>query len=484
MPATLGETMYTVICSAFGIFMFAFVVGAASNSLAEIDALGQEERQRLKTLDHFMRFRKVPHSLHTRILSYYQYMSTSMHGDTGFLDDLVTQLPTSLHRQLIITLNRKLFINVRIFHMCDSSVTLDLAERLTPKIAMPNEYLLRVKASWQTQESHGCPAARLSSSAAATVCLAAYLRPQRIGLHRLFVTSGHPAGIHRRYLIREGALVHAIFLLSRGHALVLKTAEEAPAPAPSPIGSLLRSGTRKLDAALPGQREGLLRRRAARREEERSHKADTPKFHSTHEMVVSQLMDFDSFGEEPFLSRDPSSVSVKAVSYCDLMMLTLEAFEEVKARNSALADALADASTISGLRGKDKKHGFIVGALAHGLHGASGSVAHGLLEAASWAHKSEHDAAIKIQSIVRGGSTRFTLEAQKSKARLHGVAAHAGPAVNVLSEAEAAVKIQSIVRGRGSRCPPGRRAGCTRRADCTSCGSRTRTSPPCRGGRG
>ena len=55
--------------------------------------------------------------------------------------------------------------------------------------------------------------------------------------------------------------------------------------------------------------------------------------------VLRVLHQFDSFHEEAFLSQKPSPVSVQAVTYCHLMLLTTRAFEKIRRHHPTL-DAL------------------------------------------------------------------------------------------------------------------------------------------------
>ena len=56
-------------------------------------------------------------------------------------DELLSHLPETLQRQLSVSLNRKLFINVRLFHQCDGAIILALAERLRPQLALVSDGL-------------------------------------------------------------------------------------------------------------------------------------------------------------------------------------------------------------------------------------------------------------------------------------------------------------------------------------------------------
>ena len=63
--------------------------------------------------------------LQRQVNEYFAYLWTCMRGLGE--SDVMGSLPVSLRRQLAIALNRKLFLNVRLFHECDGAVTLALA---------------------------------------------------------------------------------------------------------------------------------------------------------------------------------------------------------------------------------------------------------------------------------------------------------------------------------------------------------------------
>ena len=121
--------------------MFAFVVGSASSTLATKDAMALQQRNRVETIQHYMRYRRVPMRLQRQVNEYFAYLWTCMRG-LGEAD-VMGSLPTSLRRQLAIALNRKLFLKVELFRKCDSHVILALAEYLSPSIAVPHEYVMR-----------------------------------------------------------------------------------------------------------------------------------------------------------------------------------------------------------------------------------------------------------------------------------------------------------------------------------------------------
>ena len=121
--------------------MMAFIVGGATSSLATMDASAQKLRMQLDTINHYMRYRRVPNRLRKRVDAYFQYLWTCMRGldDT----DVMESMPISLRRQLSIAMNRKLFTRVPLFRYCDAGCILTLVEHLRPLIAVPREYIIR-----------------------------------------------------------------------------------------------------------------------------------------------------------------------------------------------------------------------------------------------------------------------------------------------------------------------------------------------------
>ena len=59
VPATPVEVVYSFLCSGVGIFMFSFIIGAASEALSELDSIGHAGRQREQALQRFMHSRGV-----------------------------------------------------------------------------------------------------------------------------------------------------------------------------------------------------------------------------------------------------------------------------------------------------------------------------------------------------------------------------------------------------------------------------------------
>ena len=122
--------------------MYAVIIGSASSALSNLDSGNAERRQKLDSINQYMRQRRVPQDLQKRIRAYYDYMWSShqsLNEQGGVMGDLHPSLQLELH----ISLNRKLIENVPMFKMItDSECLIDMIEKLLPKIYIPGEYIV------------------------------------------------------------------------------------------------------------------------------------------------------------------------------------------------------------------------------------------------------------------------------------------------------------------------------------------------------
>ena len=378
-----------MLVSAVGVFTFAFVVGSATSSLAASDAMALHQRNRVETIQHYMRYRRVPMKLQRQVNEYFAYLYTCMRGLGE--SDVMASLPSSLRRQLAIALNRKLFLKVELFRRCPPNAILALAEQLTPTIAMPNEYVLRqgdpveaihflsrgrvlvlVAMHGGASDSalygasdggnHGgsgsAPNSRSGSPLAARRRVDAPLadvvgggggggggRCQQLAAAPL---SPQPPQSRRKsvaYMRRAPSAASAVAfaasatascsrtassrsLLSSARVLSRGSSAQSDISSTSTISS--SSATASAGPAHQGGRRGEKRRMGICAKVAPA----TPQSYR----IVNHLGEYDTFGEECFITRSPSNVSVRASTFCDMMLLYSSAFEQVSRQFPGLAE--------------------------------------------------------------------------------------------------------------------------------------------------
>ena len=272
--------------------------------------------------------------LQRQVNEYFAYMWTCMRG----LDetDVMGSLPTSLRRQLAIALNKKLFLKVELFRKCDRLCILALAERLSPSIAVPHEYLIRqgdlVSAIYFVSRGHVLVLERAEETAAATAAATSSRRSEAL----LIATS-------------TAAAISSAGGGGGGAPPVRMTVSDSPPPSPpghdgsdnSPTSSApttpdLRGRSRRAfgksgsgSAAASSPQSGGSSRARLSRGMFNSRGARVASAPPELYRVVAQLGEYDTFGEDAFLSRTPSRVSYRATTYCDMMLLSEAAFADV-----------------------------------------------------------------------------------------------------------------------------------------------------------
>ena len=449
VPHTLTETIYTVICGAAGIFFLSLIIGGTTESLAEMNEKDRHHREQLETLGHYMRYRRVPMKLQRRVRAYFRYVAASLNG----LDelDLLGSLPDTLRLQLSISLNRKLFLNVKLFRQCDAAITLALAQRLKPKVALPAEFLL--------EQGHKVRSLFLLCRGLALELKRDPKKEEPGAHHPTTPNPAHPMCLYPLVPSPAASLhPHLTPVPTRPVDRLTPTRPVEPPPPRAPAieraftdGDLLcaenpnlaprqpRAGLAFLDDAmtfLPASDELMV--------DAHGPDIDAMKLSiSAGYTVLRELHDFDSFGETAFLAGALAKASVRAVSYCDLMVLKAQAFEEVRKRYPALS------ALIKPLRAKETHS-------QRSSTGSRGPVTWGVSAACERASNAVKSASRVAESALCSASSGFVEGSALVGQAFDGVRLSqevVGQAFDGvrLSQEEARGKIQAMMRGKIDR---------------------------------
>lgn len=142
MPVTPSEHIFSTVIIVVGVFMYAFIIGSASNSLSNWDAEKAEKRRKLETINTYLRQRNIPLALQKRIRAFYDYMWSSLQN-INTKDGVLADLHETLSLELQICLYRKLVEKIPLFTIIKKSeCVIDMIEKLQSKIYIPGEYIL------------------------------------------------------------------------------------------------------------------------------------------------------------------------------------------------------------------------------------------------------------------------------------------------------------------------------------------------------
>ena len=74
VPFTTLEAWVTTVFSVLGVASYVVLVGMVTSALANIDKAAQARREKLESINAYMRYKRVPHKLRKRMNDYYGYL--------------------------------------------------------------------------------------------------------------------------------------------------------------------------------------------------------------------------------------------------------------------------------------------------------------------------------------------------------------------------------------------------------------------------
>jgi len=141
-PTSNLEIAFTLVVMILGVSMYAFIIGNVASVVSNLDASQTRFREKLDQVQSYMRDRKIPRALQSRVRDYYQYL-WECHRDTsldlGFLDEI----PNSLKTEIYLHLYRELLEKVPLFQDADRCCIEALVVKLKPRILPPDDYIIR-----------------------------------------------------------------------------------------------------------------------------------------------------------------------------------------------------------------------------------------------------------------------------------------------------------------------------------------------------
>lgn len=140
VPEGRSQVSYTMVVMALGAAMYGYIIGNVATLLANVDVIRARHLGRLETVNNFMRDRDVPRELQSRVRDYYNYLWESRMGQQS---EMLADLPTPLHVEIALHLNRSMIEKVPLFQGASEKVLRELALRFEPTVAIPGQEIVR-----------------------------------------------------------------------------------------------------------------------------------------------------------------------------------------------------------------------------------------------------------------------------------------------------------------------------------------------------
>ena len=133
--------IYTMGVMLVGVGVYGVIIANISRLLMLADKYTEERKEKMNSLQQYMKHYNIPSSLQRQVFSFYNHILNKniTHEDTKIINDL----PQALQKELNIYTKIKLIKNVHIFKECSTPCLKMIAQKLEQTFHSPNEYIIR-----------------------------------------------------------------------------------------------------------------------------------------------------------------------------------------------------------------------------------------------------------------------------------------------------------------------------------------------------
>ncbi|KAG8190736.1 hypothetical protein JTE90_024869 [Oedothorax gibbosus] len=140
-PRTKGEYFFLIIELISGLFLLAAVLGHISNIVTNISSGRKEFQARLDATKTYMRMRRVPAPIETKVIKWFDYLWVSKKCSDE--ERSIGCLPDRLKAEIAINVHLDTLKRVEIFHNTESGFLCELVLRLRHVLFSPGDYICR-----------------------------------------------------------------------------------------------------------------------------------------------------------------------------------------------------------------------------------------------------------------------------------------------------------------------------------------------------
>lgn len=140
-PCTMLQLLFGNGVSIVGFLLMSLVIGSATTALSDLQAQSSEISMRLQHIDRYMRYKRLPHQIRRRVVSYYRFQYTSLNAIDE--NEVLVGLPRALRMQMQLILHRPIFVQLPLFWLCSEEEILLITQRLRHVVIMPGEMIIK-----------------------------------------------------------------------------------------------------------------------------------------------------------------------------------------------------------------------------------------------------------------------------------------------------------------------------------------------------
>lgn len=133
--------IYTMIVMILGAASYGIIIGNFSKIIMLADKYKEEKKEKLNSLNQFMKYYNIPKGLQKQTLSFYNHLLTQNISKED--EQIVKDLPQALQNELNVYKRIKLLRNAHIFKECTTPCLKMIANKLEQTFHSPNEYIIK-----------------------------------------------------------------------------------------------------------------------------------------------------------------------------------------------------------------------------------------------------------------------------------------------------------------------------------------------------
>jgi hypothetical protein len=140
-PGRTVEYLLAIVVMLMGASLYAFIIGGVATMLSNLQAAKSYYWEHIESVEEYLRARRIPSHLGTRVRNYYEYLWDRHKGlnEQGLLQDL----PESLRLEIKLHLARDILEHVPLFQACTAVLRNTLIMALKPATFAPGNILVR-----------------------------------------------------------------------------------------------------------------------------------------------------------------------------------------------------------------------------------------------------------------------------------------------------------------------------------------------------
>jgi voltage-gated potassium channel len=120
--------------------MYGYIIGNVATLIANIDVARANYQAKMEEINDFLRTKRVPGTLQSRVRNYYAYLWETQKSVTNV--SITEELPHTLSMEISLFLNRSILEKVSLFKNANEIFIREIVQLLRPLVFLPDDYII------------------------------------------------------------------------------------------------------------------------------------------------------------------------------------------------------------------------------------------------------------------------------------------------------------------------------------------------------